>query len=106
MALAEVPTEKIVDWESYHEVLTSVLRFPDYYGQSGNAFTDCLRDIVRAATPLELSFWRNADDRRGDITALTNSRPALTGPQTSARRLSTSPKADGSRLRSAANTAG
>jgi len=46
MTLVEVPTQTIVDWESFHDVLARALRFPEYYGRNGDAFIDCLRDIV------------------------------------------------------------
>ena len=29
-----------------HDVVAQALRFPDYYGRNGNAFIDCLRDIL------------------------------------------------------------
>ena len=46
MALVEIPASGIVDWESFHDTLAEALRFPDYYGRNGNAFLDCLRDIL------------------------------------------------------------
>ena len=46
MAVANVPVDEISDWESFHRVVAKSLRFPPYYGRNGNAFIDCLRDIV------------------------------------------------------------
>jgi hypothetical protein len=46
MALIDVPTDEIDDWQSFHDVMARALRFPAYYGRNGNAFIDCLRDIA------------------------------------------------------------
>jgi hypothetical protein len=37
-----IPTGKIVDWETFHEVFDEALGFPGYYGRNMNAWIDCL----------------------------------------------------------------
>ena len=37
-----IPTGKIVDWESFHDVFDEALGFPGYYGRNMNAWIDCL----------------------------------------------------------------
>lgn len=37
-----IPTNKIVDWESFHTVFAETLGFPGYYGRNMDAWIDCL----------------------------------------------------------------
>jgi len=37
-----VPTERIVDWDSFHAVFKESLGFPSYYGANMDAWIDCL----------------------------------------------------------------
>lgn len=37
-----VPTDRIVDWESFHSVFEESLGFPSYYGRNMDAWIDCL----------------------------------------------------------------
>jgi len=37
-----IPTGRIVDWESFHDVFAESLGFPEYYGRNMNAWIDCL----------------------------------------------------------------
>ena len=37
-----IPTGKIVDWETFHNVFDEALGFPGYYGRNMNAWIDCL----------------------------------------------------------------
>ncbi len=43
MAVARVPTSGIADWDSFHDVFATALRFADYYGRNMDAFIDLLR---------------------------------------------------------------
>jgi hypothetical protein len=36
------PADRIVDWESFHDVFDEALGFPGYYGRNMNAWIDCL----------------------------------------------------------------
>lgn len=40
--VVQIPTSNIIDWETFHDVFTSSLGFPDYYGRNENAFQDLL----------------------------------------------------------------
>ena len=40
--VVEVPTSRISDWPSFHDVFSTALGFADYYGQNNNAFLDIL----------------------------------------------------------------
>ena len=42
MATLRLPTERINDWQSFHEVCQEVFGFPDFYGMNMNAWIDCL----------------------------------------------------------------
>ena len=42
MLVVAIPTARIKDWESFHDVFASTLRFPDYYGRNMDAWIDCL----------------------------------------------------------------
>ena len=42
MAVVRVPTSKITDWESFHDVFAQALQFADYYGRNKDAFDDML----------------------------------------------------------------
>lgn len=37
-----IPTGRIVDWESFHDVFREALGFPAFYGRNMNAWIDCL----------------------------------------------------------------
>lgn len=37
-----IPTSRIVDWESFHNVFDEALGFPQFYGRNMNAWIDCL----------------------------------------------------------------
>jgi len=37
-----IPTGKIMDWETFHDVFDEALGFPGYYGRNMNAWIDCL----------------------------------------------------------------
>lgn len=40
MATVRLPTERITDWESFHEVCREVFGFPDFYGMNMDAWID------------------------------------------------------------------
>jgi hypothetical protein len=42
MPIVNVPTEKIVDWPSFHAVFSEVMGFPSFYGNNMNAWIDCM----------------------------------------------------------------
>jgi hypothetical protein len=42
MPVIDVPTRRITDWETFHDVFAEILGFPDFYGRNMNAWNDCL----------------------------------------------------------------
>lgn len=42
MPIVQVPADRIVDSETFHDVFSEVLGFPDFYGRNMNAWIDCL----------------------------------------------------------------
>jgi len=42
MATLRLPTERINDWQSFHEVCQEVFGFPDFYGMNMDAWIDCM----------------------------------------------------------------
>ncbi len=42
MATVRLPTERIADWHSFHEVCREVFGFPDFYGMNMDAWIDCM----------------------------------------------------------------
>lgn len=54
--LIDIPSNRIVDWTTFHEVFAKVLGFPAFYGRNMEAWIDCMTDaddpdtgMVRAA---------------------------------------------------------
>jgi Barstar (barnase inhibitor) len=37
-----IPSARITDWETFHDVFAELLGFPDFYGRNMNAWNDCL----------------------------------------------------------------
>ena len=42
MATVRLPTKRITDWRSFHEVCQEVFGFPDFYGMNMDAWIDCM----------------------------------------------------------------
>jgi RNAse (barnase) inhibitor barstar len=42
--LVRVPTQRITDWDSFHDVFAKILGFPDFYGRNMDAWIDCVGD--------------------------------------------------------------
>lgn len=40
--IVRIPTDLIVDWDSFHDVFDKALGFPGYYGRNMSAWVDCL----------------------------------------------------------------
>jgi len=39
-----IDANRITDWESFHDVFSECVGFPDYYGRNMNAWIDCMGD--------------------------------------------------------------
>jgi hypothetical protein len=42
MPVVRIPTQRIVDWNTFHDVFAEALGFPDFYGRNMAAWVDCL----------------------------------------------------------------
>ena len=40
--VVQIPTNQIVNWETFHSVFEEALGFPSFYGRNMNAWIDCL----------------------------------------------------------------
>ena len=43
--VVSIPTAKIVDWRSFHQVFQDALGFPEFYGRNMDAWIDCMTSI-------------------------------------------------------------
>lgn len=41
----KVDFSKIKNWETFHEVFSEIMGFPDFYGKNNNAWIDCMSYI-------------------------------------------------------------
>jgi len=42
MTVVPIPTSRITDWRTFHEVFAEILGFPGFYGCTMNAWIDCM----------------------------------------------------------------
>jgi Barstar (barnase inhibitor) len=42
MARVRLNTDKIIDWQSFHQTCKEAMGFPDFYGMNMNAWIDCM----------------------------------------------------------------
>jgi RNAse (barnase) inhibitor barstar len=57
MPVIRIPTDRISDWSSFHDVFVDALGFPSYYGRNMAAWVDCLTyadDLTAGMIALEL----------------------------------------------------
>jgi len=45
MAVVRIDCDRIIDWESFHDVFAEALGFPGFYGRNMNAWIDCLTSL-------------------------------------------------------------
>jgi hypothetical protein len=43
--IVNIPTKRITDWNSFHDVFSDALGFPGFYGRNLNAWVDCMISI-------------------------------------------------------------
>jgi RNAse (barnase) inhibitor barstar len=48
--LIAIPTVRIVDWDTFHDVFADVLGFPSFYGRNMDAWIDCMTDADDPST--------------------------------------------------------
>ncbi len=42
MPIVHIPTARITNWETFHDIFDETLGFPFFYGRNMNAWIDCL----------------------------------------------------------------
>ena len=42
MMRVQIPTEKIVDWDTFHNIFAETFGFPSFYGRNMDAWIDCM----------------------------------------------------------------
>lgn len=42
MPIIPIPTDRITDWDSFHDVFAEALGFPPHYGRNLDAWIDCM----------------------------------------------------------------
>ena len=45
MVKVSINTDLIYEWSSFHKLFAKIFGFPDFYGNSMNAWIDCMSDI-------------------------------------------------------------
>jgi len=45
MTVLSIDTERITDWETFHDVFAESLGFPPFYGRNMDAWIDCLTSV-------------------------------------------------------------
>jgi RNAse (barnase) inhibitor barstar len=54
MPTVRIPTKRITDWASFHDVFSELMSFPPYYGRNMDAWIDCMGDISSDTVILHL----------------------------------------------------
>ena len=50
--LVKIDLDRISDWQSFHDVFSEALGFPDFYGRNMNAWIDCMTSVDEPADGL------------------------------------------------------
>jgi len=45
MVLVKLDTQRITDWDTFHEVFAAAFGFPDFYGRNMDAWIDCMTSL-------------------------------------------------------------
>lgn len=45
MRLVKLDTQRIIDWETFHDVFAEVFGFPGFYGRNMSAWVDCMTSL-------------------------------------------------------------
>ena len=43
--IVKIPTQRITDWNSFHDAFSDALGFPGFYGRNMSAWIDCMTNI-------------------------------------------------------------
>ena len=45
MPTVDIPTKRVIDWASFHDVFSEIRGFPHFYGRNLNAWVDCMTSL-------------------------------------------------------------
>ncbi|MEM9298204.1 MAG: barstar family protein [Bacteroidota bacterium] len=45
MPIVKIPIDRITDWDSFHDVFTETMGFPDFYGRNMEAWIVCMSSL-------------------------------------------------------------
>jgi hypothetical protein len=45
MPTVKIPTKRITDWASFHDVFSEIMGFPTFYGRNMDAWIDCMTSL-------------------------------------------------------------
>jgi len=45
MIKVSINTDRIVDWDSFHDIFSETFRFPEFYGRNMEAWIDCMSKL-------------------------------------------------------------
>ena len=54
MITFKIDGKKLTDWNSFHSEFKSELNFPDYYGENMDAWIDCVDELTKTPTLLQI----------------------------------------------------
>ena len=57
----QINTDKIVDWDSFHEVFNEVFVFPSFYGHNMNSWIDCMSSLNNPADGMTVIHVQDGD---------------------------------------------
>lgn len=61
MPTVNIPTKRITDWASFHDVFSEVMGFPDFYGRNMNAWVDCMTSLDSPAEGMSKIYCVSPD---------------------------------------------
>jgi RNAse (barnase) inhibitor barstar len=53
MKIIKINTDKISDWDSFHDTFKNDFGFPNYYGRNMDAWIDCMDDFLTEVTVID-----------------------------------------------------
>ncbi len=67
MKQIKIDSNSIKDWETFHNIFSKTFNFPGYYGRNMNAWIDCMDELTKELTLLDLGDCRNLKDSNPEI---------------------------------------
>ena len=64
-----IDSAQITDWNSFHDVFSEEIGFPEYYGRNMNAWIDCMGDeyVIGDFLHLKIEGMKELKERNPDI---------------------------------------